>query len=242
MRLYLVRHAQSVNNALAQVGKYKDRVEDPPLTEIGEKQAVEVGKWIANNVDAPLGTAHPFEVTHIYCSAMTRAMQTAQAISDYVGIEPEVWLDAHEIGGIFLEEDDGTPYGLGGITRTEAERKFPTITLPNTLTNNGWWDINKGRETQTEAMFRAIKVLDLLKPRMHSHERIVVVSHGGFMDMLIKGILNQLPTDPSHLFYLHYNTAITRFDFYPDSFRGEDQMRLHYLNRVDHLPDNMRTW
>jgi broad specificity phosphatase PhoE len=65
-----------------------------------------------------------------------------------------------------------------------------------------------------------------------SHERIAVISHGGFMDALLKALTNQLPNP--HLFYHHYNTGITSVDFRPDG-----TVDLRYLNRFDHLPPEL---
>ena len=42
MELYLIRHAQSLNNALPA----EDRVEDAPLTDIGHQQCSHLAKWI----------------------------------------------------------------------------------------------------------------------------------------------------------------------------------------------------
>ena len=63
----------------------------------------------------------------------------------------------------------------------------------------------------------------------NSDERVALVSHGGFIDALLKALCNQLPSQ--HLWYHHYNTAITRLDFDQD-----DRLHLRYLNRIDHLP------
>jgi 2,3-bisphosphoglycerate-dependent phosphoglycerate mutase len=41
MQLYLIRHAESTNNAKPP----RQRVEDPPITELGESQATHLAKW-----------------------------------------------------------------------------------------------------------------------------------------------------------------------------------------------------
>ena len=48
MQLYIVRHAQSTNNALADI---RDRVCDPTLTELGERQAEIVGGHLAAGIE-----------------------------------------------------------------------------------------------------------------------------------------------------------------------------------------------
>ena len=63
-------------------------------------------------------------------------------------------------------------------------------------------------------------------------EWIAMVSHGTFIDSLLKAFFNQIPD--RNLFYQHYNTAITRVDFMP-----EGTLLLRYLNRTQHLPPEM---
>ena len=55
-----------------------------------------------------------------------------------------------------------------------------------------------------------------------------MVSHGTFIDCLIKALFKQIPE--RDLFYLHYNTALTRIDF-----RSDGALLLRYLDRVRHL-------
>ena len=76
MRLYLIRHGQSQNNALYEQGLERDRHFDPDLTEIGHEQARRVAKYLAENNDMPGRLTEPFNLSHLYCSAITRAMQT----------------------------------------------------------------------------------------------------------------------------------------------------------------------
>src|SRR5687768_15915859 len=106
MRLYLIRHGQSSNNAL--YGKNPEyfenlRSHDPQLTETGQKQAALTAEYLsqASPDDA-------FDFTHLYVSPMIRAMDTAKPIAEALGIQPEIWLDIHEIGGLYLANGDGS--------------------------------------------------------------------------------------------------------------------------------------
>jgi 2,3-bisphosphoglycerate-dependent phosphoglycerate mutase len=244
MRLYLIRHGQSVNNALYEQGLERDRHFDPDLTEIGHEQARRVAQYLAENHDMPGRLSEPFKLSHLYCSAMTRAMQTTQPIAAALNIQPEVWVDVHETGGLFLTDDDNKVTAYPGLTRTEISTKFPGYTLPELITESGWWDVTRATEKPADYMARAIRVAQALRERADSPERIGIVTHGAFMDALIKAFLNQLPAHPHFLFYSHYNTAITRIDFGEgmDGHHLKDRMRLHYLNRVNHLPHELWTW
>jgi broad specificity phosphatase PhoE len=176
---------------------------------------------------------------------MTRAMQTAQPIAEALGMKPEVWVDVHEIGGLFLSDDDDNITGFPGLSRSEMSQKFPNYVLTEAITEAGWWDVSKGLELPPNFIARAIRVSQLLHDRAHLDERIAIVSHAGFIDVLIKAFLSQIPTHPNILFYTHYNTAISRLDF-GEGYQGKpspaERVRLHYLNRVNHLPPELWTW
>lgn len=244
MRLYLIRHGQSVNNALYADGRERERVHDPELTEIGHEQARQVAQYLADCHDMPGKMAEPFNLTHLYCSAMTRAMQTTKPIAEALNMKAEVWVDVHELGGLFMVDEHDKETGFPGLTRSEMSAKFPDYVLPDDITEKGWWGVEKGLERPPNFTARAMRVYEQLQERSSSDERIGIVSHGGFIDLLIKTFLSQLPSHPNNLFYTTYNTSITRIDF-GEGYHGRmatDRLRLHYLNRVNHLPSELWTW
>ena len=236
MELYLIRHAQSANNALSDA---RERVCDPALTELGLRQARLVAEHLANGLNPELlawspdggGSNHSrrgYDITRLYCSPMMRALQTAQPIGQVLGLTPEVWVDIHEQGGIFLDHGEaGGVVGYPGKTRPEILAEFPGYSLPEEVTDQGWW--KWGYEEMSVCHGRAIRVAEELGQRAAGDERIAIVTHGGFMDALLKALFNQLPA--YFLFYYHYNTAITRVDF-----RSDGRLDFRYLNRVTHLP------
>jgi 2,3-bisphosphoglycerate-dependent phosphoglycerate mutase len=240
MELYLIRHAQSTNNALADQSQ---RVCDPPLTALGLRQAEAAARHMAEGLtpevvkygsveDTGAAQRRGYGVTRLYCSPMRRALQTAQPISQALGLPPEVWVDIHEQGGIYLEHDEETGrVGYPGLTRAEILADFPAYRLPDAVTEQGWW--RSGYEEWSVCQGRAIKVAHTLRQwAAGSTERLALVSHGGFLDALLKALLDQLPG--RNLFYHHYNTAITRLDF-----REDGRLGLRFINRVDHLPPEL---
>ncbi|MDX1522286.1 MAG: histidine phosphatase family protein [Anaerolineae bacterium] len=241
MELYLIRHAQSTNNALI---TQRDRVQDPPLTDIAHQQAQLVAEQVAHGPNFGSMTTESVEatgggireglgLTRLYCSAMWRALQTTEPIGRATGLTPEVWLDIHEHGGIFLDHHDGKgPIGYPGKSRAEILERFPNYVLPDEITDKGWW--NRPYEGWPECHGRAIKVVRQLLNWAETEERIGLVTHGGFMDALLKAFFRQLPS--ATFWYHHNNTAITRLDIYPDSRFG-----LRFLNRIDHLPPKLVT-
>ena len=227
MELYIIRHGQSTNNAL---GTAVGRTQDPALTDIGQEQAAAVADHLSNGScpDGVIDKREGYQINRLYCSAMLRALQTALPIGEALGLQPEVWPTIHEQGGIYLDAEDGQRVGHAGLTRQEIVDQFPNTILPDDMTDAGWW--NRDWESVTEAMGRAVAIAnDLLERGKNSQERVAIVSHGLFINLLIKALFNQLPAPG--LYYHHYNTAITRIDFHSNG-----PLVLRYLNRVNHLP------
>ncbi len=242
MELYIIRHGQSTNNALEDS---TTRSHDPALTDLGKTQAAHIAAWFAagelripwTDPDTGFTRNDPlpaFTFDHLYTSAMYRALQTAQPIGAALGVTPEVWIDIHEHGGIYLEQPDGI-IGYPGRTRTEITGEFENYVLPESLTDQGWWRPEQGHEERGAFYGRAIRVAVELRQRAEdpatTHERIAIVTHGTFIDALLKAFFNILPSRA--FFFLHYNTAVTRLDF---SERG---MLVRCMNRVDHLTEDL---
>lgn len=239
MELYLIRHAQSTHNAMVD---QLDREYDPPLTEMGKRQAEIVARYLANGVNPgpAAGTSvetldshnqGSFNITRLYCSPMWRALQTAQPIGQALGLTPEVWIDIHEQGGMYFDYGEaGGIVGQPGKTRQEILAEFPNYVLPEGITERGWW--SGGYEDRPTCYRRAIKVAEVLRQRAASNERIAIVSHGTFSDALLKALLNILPG--RHFFYHHWNAAISRIDFHT-----EGHVDVCFLNLVAHLPPGL---
>ena len=232
MELYIIRHGQSTNNALT---NHEDRGCDPPLTDLGRRQAELLARHLAEGIQREPSAKAGYGITHLYSSPTWRALQTAQPVGEALGLAPEVWIDVHEWGGIFL--DHGEPVGIVGYpgkTRSEILAEFPDYILPDGITEKGWW--NQGAEDMAGCIARAIRVSQALRDRAQEENetRIAIVTHAAFSAKLVKALTNQLPGDDT---YYHFrNAAVSRFDF-------EDSGILHirYLNRVDHLPPEMIT-
>jgi len=245
MRLYLIRHGQSTNNAIAHLPTQEIRLKrshDPLLTETGQQQAQHLADFLATMVDTTAPLLDPLALTHLYVSPMIRALDTAKPTAEKLAIQPQIWKDICEIGGLFNVDENDNITSFPGLTRTDIEEQYPTYIISDDITETGWWDINHGMETPDQFYGRALRVAGTLRKRATTDEQIALVAHAAFLDALMKTFLQQIPTHPNRLFYNHYNTGITRIDFadskYTDSI---DHMRIHYLNRVDHLPSALRT-
>ena len=249
MKLFLIRHGESANNFLMQDGGYdhymRHRHVDPPLTDLGVQQAQRLAQHLAANAHpesrhgrSPTQPNAGYGFTHLYCSPMQRALQTAQPIAATMAVQPEVWVDIHEHGGIF-HGNPRTGEDLvihPGMTRCEMQERFPGYTLPDAITAEGWW--RGGYEDMPGCYARAMRVARRLNQRAEDNrtqglaEVIALVSHGTFIDSLLKVLFRQIPD--RRFLYEHYNTAITCVDFMDDG-----TLMLRYLNRTQHLPPEM---
>lgn len=135
-----------------------------------------------------------------------------------------------------FQERDGRVRGYTGMTRAEIVAAFPGYRLPAEVDDGGWYDPKLGREPETRSYYRAIKVARAARERSDSDDVIALVSHAGFIDLLLKVLFEQLPARPYTMRYYHGNTAITRINFH----RG--WMTMHYMNRAEHLPADMRSF
>ncbi len=226
MDLFLIRHGESYNNALEDSSQ---RVSDPPLTALGEEQAERVASHLARggHLDPAERDGRP-GLDSLYCSPMLRALQTARPIAGALGAAAEVWVDIHEVGGIW-QAGKGD---LHGMSRAEIESGFPGVGLPDGVGEDGWWP--GGQETKPAGRGRAIAVAGELQERARQSEergdtpeRLAIVTHGDYMSGLIKALTDQLPGQG--LSYDHENTAITRFRL------GAAGCVVRYLNRCEHL-------
>jgi len=234
MELFIIRHGQSGNNALANIS---DRSVDPPLTDLGERQADMLGEYVARGENQELSrettgnTKYELRqglgITSLFTSPMYRSLQTVLPVSRASGLAPRIWVDIHEEGGMFLNHggDEGL-VGYPGRTRSEILAEFPDYVLPTNFDETGWW--NKDHEDPASLLVRATKVSEQLREMAKTEDRVAIITHGAFMNALLNAIFGQI--SEGHMYYRHHNTAISRF--YMD---GDGRFEVLYLNSTVHL-------
>lgn len=243
MKLYIIRHAQSANNVI-ETDDYesymRNRVVDPTITELGFQQADRLAQHLAGYAhaehlhEAKHGVESGYGITHLYCSPMLRTLQTAWPISQALGIQPEIWIDIFEQGGMFLG-NPRTGEGLTaypGMNQTEIAAQYPGYKIPAAVNHTGWW--TGIYEDHLECQERAARVAQQLREmttRMPD-ARVAIVTHGTFSDYLCKALIGHDPAT-SAIYFNFYNTAITRVDFW------EGGISLRYTNRTQHLPPEL---
>jgi 2,3-bisphosphoglycerate-dependent phosphoglycerate mutase len=231
MELYIIRHGQSTNNALED---NQQRSYDPELTELGKEQAAALATYLERTVETN-HARHTIgqHINWLYCSPMCRALQTAAPISRALGIDPEIHTGIHEHGGIYLDHENGS-VGYSGMTRSEMLARFPNYALPDHITEAGWW--TGAKESYIACQSRAAdfaRQLHEWATGQHKDDTVAIITHGTFIDCLLKALLHGTHVDHCH--YRHHNTAVTRV-----AFVRENYLYVYFMNRLDHLsPDQI---
>lgn len=239
MHLYFIRHAQSANNALYASGApERARTQDPPLTDLGRQQAELLAGFLAQSNPSVITARYDpqnrcgFGLTHLYCSLMVRAISTGSIIAARLGLPLHAWVDWHEEGGLFLENDAGERLGQPGYGRGHFAKEYPVLVLPETLGDDGWW--NRPFEAAEDRPARARRVVaELLERHGQTDDRVAVISHGGFYNHFVAALLELNP--PYKLSFLMNNAALARIAIDP---RGNYVV---YQNRCEYLPAELVT-
>ncbi len=247
MELYFIRHGQSINNANWEDPSYQS-VPDPWLTEVGLAQAQLLAGFLGerqerdSSVNWNSQNQHGFGLTHLYTSMMVRAVKTAIPVAKALNLPLVAWLEIHETGGMFSRNQDERYVGLPGESRSFYEKNFPRLVLPDSLTEDGWW--NRPFEGDEERKLRAAAVWDEIKARHGDREgqpehHVAIVSHGGFFVHLFSvalGIdLRRLDNYKPEFWVNMNNCAITRLDI------KNGQVVVAYTNRNDFIPPELVT-
>lgn len=245
MQLYIIRHAQSVNNALwARTGNDIGRDPDPGLTDIGQTQAQHLADYLATHrAQTPADTWDPhnrlgYDFTHLYTSLMERAIATGHAIATALDMPLLAWEAIHEWGGIYQDDPaSGQRMGQPGATGSYLATHYPRLVA--NVGEEGWW--NRPYEPREQAFLRAQDVVrELWQRHGQTNDRVALVTHGGFSFALYSalfGLTSPIESvgQPMYTWFGTHNTSLSRLDFGPDNYN------LMYLNRVDHLPADLIT-
>jgi broad specificity phosphatase PhoE len=202
MRLVMVRHGESDGNA----GNSYEGAE-PHLTERGRRQA---------RYAAERATQRPYQA--LYASPMSRALETACALAETTGLEPIVRIDLAE----FRELAD-----FRGFSRSILESRYPSVTLPDECTEDGWWT---GVQEYEEALYeRAARAAAWLRERHEAtDDRVLLVTHGGFGSALLSIFLGLPPC--GYMRFWQANCGYTVIDIEPGA------VRLYKLSCTWHIP------
>ena len=214
MELFLIRHAQSANNAKPE----SQRVPDPGITEVGRQQAARLADWVRE-----------LELTMLITSPFLRTLQTTQHIHEATGLTPLVRSEWHEHGGCYTGFRPGELRGQPGMNRSEIETRFKGYQVHDAIDHQGWWR-SQDWETVDQARVRAARVLQQTQEEFaDSDERVAIVTHADFKRFFVESFHEDWVDVPA-------NTSVSSLEISPDG------ARLVQLNRVDHLPVELQTF
>ena len=178
--IILIRHGETEWNSQLRMQGHSNSA----LSEVGRGQIQALGEWMGN-----------VSFDHIYSSDSLRARQTAEAITQYSG-------DTLQFDQRIREKNLGV---FEGLTSIEAMERHPGI-YRLFKTGGANYVIDEGESTQ-QVLDRALEFIEEIRLR-HSEQRVVMVTHGGVVRVLMKHTLGLSIDAPTS--FLIKNTGIFR--------------------------------
>jgi broad specificity phosphatase PhoE len=209
LRLLLVRHGETEGNVSRRL-----QGADDPLTERGRRQAKEIAAHLSGRDD----------VVALYASPYRRAFDTARAIGDAIGVEPEprpalAELDVGEAAGYRFEAwVEAFPEEAERFRTEGADYSWP------------------GGESGLDLSARTGAEIDgILRAHGGEDGAVVIVSHGGALAWIIAHLLEEPDGEWPHSYTRLDNCSITEAEIPAE---GSGPARFLYTNEVGHLsPD-----
>ena len=196
--IILIRHGETVWNSQQRMQGHSNS----DLSSVGQAQIQALGQWMK---------IVPFD--HIYSSDSLRAKQTAEAITQFSGHELKIDLRLREKNlGVFE-----------GLTSEEARERHPEV-FRLFKTAGSKYVIDEGESTQ-QLQDRALEIVDEIRIK-HPEERVLLVTHGGFIRVVMKHSLGLSLETPT--LFLIRNTGVFRLVW-------EDKWIVSQMGGVSHL-------
>ena len=196
--LILIRHGETEWNSQLRMQGHSNS----NLSAEGQAQIQALGQWMKNV---------PFD--HIYSSDSLRAKQTAEAITQFSGHELKIDLRLREKNlGVFE-----------GLTSEEARERHPEV-FRLFKTAGSKYVIDEGESTQ-QLQDRALEIVNEIRIK-HPEERVLLVTHGGFIRVVMKHSLGLSLETPTR--FLIRNTGVFRLVW-------EDKWLVSQMGGVSHL-------
>ena len=196
--IILIRHGETEWNSQKRMQGHSNS----DLSSVGQAQIQALGQWMKNV---------PFD--HIYSSDSLRAKQTAEAITQFSGHELKIDLRLREKNlGVFE-----------GLTSEEARERHPEV-FRLFKTAGSKYVIDEGESTQ-QLQDRALEIVDEIRIK-HLEERVLLVTHGGFIRVVMKHSLGLTLETPTR--FLIRNTGVFRLVW-------EDKWIVSQMGGVSHL-------
>ena len=210
LRLHFVRHGESLANEADKARRARPDDWDA-LSERGWEQARGLGRRLENQ-----------GIELIVASTMRRAQETAQGINEVLGLPLENDPDLRE-----LRQSDAFYGSFPEFGETASLNWMPTAPRDHA---------EPGAESFDDMLARVVRVRERMEARARD-ERILLVSHYGFIHFFLGHALFGDAFGPEHLIPLwyaaHANTGITVFERRNRRMDGMDFDGWHLLTWND---------
>ena len=196
--IILIRHGETEWNSQQRMQGHSNS----DLSSVGQAQIQALGQWMKNV---------PFDL--IYSSDSPRAKQTAESITQFSGHELQFDQRLREKNlGVFE-----------GLTSEEARERHPEV-FRLFKTAGSKYVIDEGESTQ-QLQDRALEIVNEIRIK-HPEERVLLVTHGGFIRVVMKHSLGLSLETPTR--FLIRNTGVFRLVW-------EDKWLVSQMGGVSHL-------
>ena len=196
--IILIRHGETEWNSQQRMQGHSNS----DLSSVGQAQIQALGQWMKNV---------PFDL--IYSSDSLRAKQTAESITQFSGHELQFDQRLREKNlGVFE-----------GLTSEEARERHPEV-FRLFKTAGSKYVIDEGESTQ-QLQDRALEIVNEIRIK-HPEERVLLVTHGGFIRVVMKHSLGLSLETPTR--FLIRNTGVFRLVW-------EDKWIVSQMGGVSHL-------
>jgi len=210
--LVLARHGEAICNKEGIVG---GETGCTGLTPRGHAQARRLAKRLAAD-----HSVRPFEA--FYATPRLRVRQTAQAVTDALGVRPTI---VDDLRGPDHGDADGRPWreiktAFGGPPQHDPDRPYAT-----------------GSETWNQYLTRAMTALDRIINR-HRGQRILITAHGETIEAAHCLLLGLTPETRAALGFITDHACVTRWERHVNRF-GREVWMLACHNDTSHLANGV---
>ena len=196
MELFLCRHGRTEHNDNGIVQGQMDS----QINGKGREQAKKLRDRLAEN-----------DISKIYSSSMTRAIETAEIVAEPYNTELEKTEDLKEVARAEFEGERFEDL-IEEITRSETEDYL--------------WK-PEGGESLEELKERGTRFLNSIREK-HEEEKIVLISHGGTISSILLGILGHSARNSYRI--RQENCSINRL-----TWKSNEGWSIHSVNHTSHL-------
>ncbi|HSC22702.1 MAG TPA: histidine phosphatase family protein [Casimicrobiaceae bacterium] len=169
--LWIARHGQSAGNVAREAAEaarhawidVATRDMDTPLSRLGERQAVALGRWFGQMPAAE-------QPNVVLCSPYVRAVQTSTILVDAAGIDTASLIVQRDER--LREKEFGV---LDRLTKVGIRQKYPELSEQRAHVGKFYFR-PPGGESWCDVLLRLRSVLDTLT-REHRRQRVLIVGH-----------------------------------------------------------------